>query len=75
MLFVFFTTIEVPAGFMLIVWFIMQIFSGIGSIGYSNISRGGTAWFAHVGGFVAGMILIKILPTKQRYTRRTDLQW
>lgn len=75
MLFVFFTTIEVPAGFMLIVWFIMQIFSGIGSVGYSNISRGGTAWFAHVGGFVAGMVLIKVLGTKDRYRRRTDLLW
>jgi membrane associated rhomboid family serine protease len=75
MLFVFFTTIEVPAGFMLIVWFIMQIFSGIGSIGYSNISRGGTAWFAHVGGFVAGMLLIKIMRTKDRYSKRSDLQW
>lgn len=75
MLFVFFTTIEVPAGFMLIVWFIMQIFSGIGSIGYSNISHGGTAWFAHVGGFVAGMILIKVMRTKDRYSRRSDLLW
>jgi membrane associated rhomboid family serine protease len=75
MLFIFFTTIEVPAAFMLIVWFIMQIFSGIGSIGYSNVSRGGTAWFAHVGGFVAGMILIKIMRTNDRYRRRSDLLW
>ena len=74
-LFVFFTTIEVPAGFMLIFWFLMQIFSGIGSIGYSNISHGGTAWFAHVGGFVAGMALIKIMRTNERYRRRSDLLW
>lgn len=74
-LFVFFTTIEVPAGFMLIFWFLMQIFSGIGSIGYSNISHGGTAWFAHVGGFVAGMALIKIMRTNDRYRRRSDLLW
>jgi membrane associated rhomboid family serine protease len=75
MLFVFFTTIEVPAGFMLIFWFIMQIFSGIGSIGFSNISHGGTAWFAHVGGFLAGMALIKIMRTNDRYRRRADLLW
>jgi membrane associated rhomboid family serine protease len=39
---------------MLLYWFALQIFSGVGSIGYSNVSRGGgVAWFAHVGGFVA----------------------
>jgi len=65
----------VPAGFMLIFWFIMQIFSGIGSIGFSNISHGGTAWFAHVGGFLAGMALIKIMRTNDRYRRRADLLW
>ena len=74
-IFVFLTTVEVPALVMLLYWFALQIFSGVGSIGYSNVSRGGTAWFAHVGGFVTGMILIFILGTRGRYRNRRDLTW
>ncbi len=72
---VFFTTIEVPAFLILIYWFVIQVFSGIGSVGESHLSQGGVAWFAHVGGFVAGLALIKILKTGERYRRRADLWW
>ena len=37
------------------------------SVGYSQVSTGGIAWFAHVGGFLAGMLLITIVGTRQRY--------
>ena len=58
----FFTTVEVPAWLMLIYWFVIQLFQGIGSIGYSHISQGGgVAYMAHVGGFVAGAALIMLL--------------
>jgi membrane associated rhomboid family serine protease len=60
---------------MLIYWFAVQFFSGVGSIGYSTASEGGTAFFAHVGGFLAGIVLINLLGTKQRYSQRSDLQW
>ena len=71
----FFTTVEVPAWVMLILWFVTQFFNGIGSIGYSHASQGGVAFFAHVGGFVAGALLIYTMPTRQRYSRRRDLSW
>jgi membrane associated rhomboid family serine protease len=74
-IFVFFTTIEIPAVLMLLYWFVIQLFSGIGEIGYSHVSRGGVAYAAHVGGFVAGMLLILMLRTKQRYRHRPDLRW
>ena len=74
-IFVFFTTIEVPAFLMLLYWFFIQIVSGIGSIGYSQVSGGGVAWFAHIGGFVAGLALIWLLPTRQRFSARSDLRW
>lgn len=73
--FVFLTTMEIPALIMLLYWFVLQVFSGVGSIGYSNVSGGGVAWFAHVGGFIAGVILIVILRTRQRFESRRDLQW
>jgi len=73
--FVFFTTVEVPAVFILLYWFVIQFFSGVGSIGYSHLSQGGVAWFAHIGGFVAGMILILVMGTRDPYARRRDLHW
>src|SRR5262249_61585188 len=74
-IFCFFTTLEIPAALILAYWFILQFFSGLGSIGYSQVSQGGVAWFAHIGGFVAGMILISTMSTRERYRRRRDLQW
>jgi membrane associated rhomboid family serine protease len=74
-IFVFFTTVELPAVIILAYWFILQIFSGIGSIGFSNVSRGGVAWWAHAGGFVAGMVLIKLMGTRERFRHRRDLRW
>jgi membrane associated rhomboid family serine protease len=72
---IFFTTLEIPAFLMLLYWFFIQIFSGIGSVGYSQVSRGGVAWFAHVGGFVAGVALVYLLGTRERYRYRSDLRW
>ncbi len=71
----FFTTLEVPAWLMLVYWFATQFFSGVGSIAYSHASQGGVAFFAHVGGFAAGALLILILAKGPRYTRRRDLYW
>jgi len=45
----------VPAGFVLGLWFVMQLLSGGMSLGREG---GGVAFFAHVGGFVAGIALI-----------------
>jgi membrane associated rhomboid family serine protease len=72
---VFFTVVEIPAVLMLAYWFVIQLFSGLGSIGYSQVSQGGVAWFAHVGGFVTGMILVSVMGTRSRYSRRRDLYW
>jgi len=63
---IFITTVDLPAAFLLLYWFAIQFFSGVGSVGYSQVSQGGVAWFAHVGGFVAGMLLVMLMPTNQR---------
>ncbi|MGB9612541.1 MAG: rhomboid family intramembrane serine protease, partial [Bryobacteraceae bacterium] len=60
-IFFFLTTVEVPAVFILGYWFLLQFFSGVGSIGYSHVSQGGVAWFAHIGGFLAGMFLVDLM--------------
>ena len=71
--FIFIFTFDVPAWAMLIYWFAMQLFGGYGSL--AETAQGGTAFFAHIGGFVMGIILIYLLGTRQRYWRREDLYW
>jgi membrane associated rhomboid family serine protease len=73
--FIFFTTVDIPAAFILVYWFITQIFSSYGSIAYTQVSDTGVAWFAHIGGFIAGMMLIKTMGTRQRYFSRRDISW
>jgi membrane associated rhomboid family serine protease len=66
-IFFFFTTVELPAAILLLFWFAIQFFSGFGSLGENDYSGGGTAWFAHIGGFIAGMLLIRLFPPRQRW--------
>jgi rhomboid family protein len=66
-IFIFFTTSEVPAWIMLAWWFVIQLASGIGSVGQTDYTGGGTAWFAHIGGFVAGMLLVRMYPARKRW--------
>src|SRR5262249_18751548 len=53
----FLTTIEVPAFFFLGFWFLLQVISGLPELAFSS-AQGGVAWWAHIGGFVAGVVLI-----------------
>lgn len=70
--FVFVTTVQLPAYLILLYWFLIQFISGVGSIGNSHLSQGGVAWLAHVGGFLVGGVLILVLRPKARYRRRRD---
>lgn len=57
-----------PAWLVLGYWFIVQFLSGAATaITYSKETGGGIAFWAHVGGFVAGVLFIKLLPTRKRY--------
>jgi membrane associated rhomboid family serine protease len=51
-----FFTIRIPAVLMLGYWFLLQFFSGIASLGVGD--QGGVAWWAHVGGFLLGAVLV-----------------
>jgi membrane associated rhomboid family serine protease len=54
----FFTTIALPAWAMLIYWMVIQLVGGLSGIVAEE--AGGVAFWAHVGGFVAGVVLIKL---------------
>ncbi|MAS38299.1 MAG: rhomboid family intramembrane serine protease [Anaerolineaceae bacterium] len=50
------TMTEMPAWVVLGFWFVLQLFNGVTSLG-AETATGGVAFFAHVGGFVAGLVL------------------
>lgn len=53
--------LEVPAAIYFGIWFIMQCFTGLGALETSRLgSEAGVAWWAHICGFLAGMIAAKI---------------
>ena len=61
-LIVFFTFIEIPAMFFLFIWFAQQaIFGAIGLTNAQQSGGGGVAYFAHIGGFVFGLLAVKAL--------------
>jgi len=61
-IFIFFTSIALPAWAMLGYWFVIQLVSSLFSPG----DMGGVAFWAHIGGFVAGVVLIKLF-ARQKY--------
>jgi rhomboid family protein len=64
-LFIFFTFVELPAYFFLFIWFAQQaIFGAIGLTDPTN-SGGGVAYFAHVGGFLFGLLAIKLFAKRR----------
>jgi rhomboid family protein len=66
---IFFDLIEIPAIFFLGIWFLLQLISGVGSLGVSNAAGGGTAFWAHIGGFVVGVAVGGVLRSRDRQWR------
>ncbi len=64
-LIVFWFTVDLPAFIILGYWFVIQFFSGLSSLGMRG-AGGGVAWWAHIGGFVIGLFLVRIWPQRPR---------
>jgi membrane associated rhomboid family serine protease len=56
---------HVPAIVVLGFWILIQVFNGIGSMATTS-ETGGVAYMAHIGGFVAGLVLVKLMASRQR---------
>jgi len=63
-LFFFVTIFDINTPIVLGYWFILQLISGIGSLTPSNIDQGGIAFFAHITGFIVGIIAAKMIERK-----------
>jgi membrane associated rhomboid family serine protease len=70
----FINMVRIPAVLLLGFWFVLQLFSGVMSLGGPEM--GGVAFWAHIGGFVGGMLLVRLFarpkptPVYQAYERR-----
>ncbi len=53
--------VEIPAFILLLFWIIIQSLQGLASLGAGQVTQGGVAWFAHIGGFAAGLLLLKLM--------------
>lgn len=60
-IFIFFTVVEIPAFIFIGIWFLIQFLSGALTLGRADALSGGVAWWAHIGGFLAGMLLLKLM--------------
>lgn len=61
----FWRTVELPAIVVLGFWFVIQFFNGAAAIASPNVTGGGVAWWAHIGGFILGIVLMNLFPKKQ----------
>jgi membrane associated rhomboid family serine protease len=67
-IFIFFQLVEVPAIIFLGIWFVIQLFSGTMSLTMASANAGGVAWWAHIGGFIVGVLWA--LPLRHRNRTR-----
>ena len=69
----FFTVIELPALWMLGIWFVEQAVFSAFDLTNPTGSGGGVAYFAHIGGFVFGLLTIRLLATKRKQVPPTSV--
>ena len=68
-IFIFIHFMEVPAGIFIVLWFVLQLVQGYLSLGIIAEGGGGVAWFAHIGGFLVGLVCVRVLYRKPKGRR------
>jgi membrane associated rhomboid family serine protease len=69
----FLTSVALPAWTMLLYWALIQFVSGL--TGLLAQERGGVAFWAHIGGFVAGIVLVKLFARPEYVTAHRSHHW
>jgi rhomboid family protein len=65
-LIIFFFTVQIPAVLILGYWFLVQFVAGFQMLTIETASGGGVAWWAHIGGFILGMLLALVMPKRRK---------
>ena len=69
----FVTSVALPAWAMLLYWGVLQLAGGFTRVGAGN--SGGVAFWAHVGGFAAGVVLVNLFKRRDRVARHESQRW
>lgn len=69
-IFIFLHFMEVPAWIFIVLWFVLQLVQGYLSLGIIAEGSGGVAFFAHIGGFLAGLVCVRVLYRKPKGRRQ-----
>jgi membrane associated rhomboid family serine protease len=67
---IFFKIIPIPAWLVLLWWFFWQLVAALPELARGEDLTGGVAVWAHVGGFVAGVLLVKLFENRHLVVRR-----
>jgi membrane associated rhomboid family serine protease len=66
----FVTVTVIPAAVLIGVWFLLQLFSQVGSVAQAQSQSGGVAYMAHVGGFIFGAITARLFEDRRRIAQQ-----
>ncbi len=66
--------LSVPAYALIVIWFLQQLLNGIASLGAAVSITGGIAFWAHVGGFVSGALLVRLFKDQESVDRQRAAQ-
>lgn len=68
--------VELPSFIFLGFWFVTQLFQGLLSLTTPSGQTGGVAWWAHVGGFIFGLLLVRVFAAGRAYPQwHADQYW
>ena len=65
--FIIWPVVELPAILVLGFWFIVQLFNGTAAIGTTSEMMAGVAWWAHIGGFISGILFLRVFARRPRH--------
>ena len=65
-------TYRLPAVVFAAIWFGIQVLQGVGDL-FLPAGRAGIAWWAHIGGFIAGLILVRVVGAAKQRVREIDI--
>src|SRR5690349_17440390 len=67
--------VQIPAFFFLGFWFLQQFLYGTLTLSARTVQTGGVAWWAHIGGFAAGFVLVWVFASRKRRPTARDSWW
>ena len=65
----FVTLVEIPAAILLGIWAVLQFLPALGQVGLADVSSDNVAYLAHVGGFIFGLLMIKLFARREERPR------